>query len=107
MDMASGSNGSVTDPSFVGMTGGEEQRKKSKDKTGKAVVDESNPLPREAGSWELERPAVTATRPTAKSHSPTVSYQPGSSNRASRRSSRDWINFARPVLRLLISSRVF
>ena len=27
----------------------------------------SSPLPREAGSWELEGPAVTATRPVAKS----------------------------------------
>ena len=60
-------SGSVTDPSFVGMTGGEEQRKKSKGKSGKAA-DERNPLPVEAGSWEPEGPAVIATRPTAKSH---------------------------------------
>ena len=67
--------GFVRDPSFVGMTGGEGQRKKAKGKCGKAVADESNPLPREAGRWELEGYAVIATRPTAKRHRTTLSLQ--------------------------------
>ena len=59
---------------MVGRTGGEEQRKKSKGKSGMAA-DERNPLPVEAGSWEPEGPAVIATRPTAKSQPPKATLQ--------------------------------
>ncbi len=51
-------------------SGGRQGRKKEKVKRKKWEGGSrgSSPLPREAGSWELEGPAVTATRPTAKNH---------------------------------------
>ena len=57
-------SGSVTDPSSVGMTGGEEQGKNQgksqKEKVARRPT--KKPFPREAGSWEQEVHAVISER---------------------------------------------